>query len=124
MPPFSRPVASTRSRIDAPTYPRWLKTGAASSTIRCRVAAPLVVSVGDTGCSERLLTRCDPGHKRNRTVGFVILRELPVGVNTDGGHTMVHVPPCGRSRGSAAGAQRRGAIDIVRSMCGRYVSVS
>src|SRR5262245_444275 len=41
MPPFSTPVASTSSLIEAPAYPRWLKTGAARSRMRRRVASPL-----------------------------------------------------------------------------------
>src|SRR4029453_12929824 len=61
MPPFSMPVASTSSLIEAPAYPRWLKTGAARSRIMRRVASPLrsrvVVLIGSSRKTDRSVSK-------------------------------------------------------------------
>lgn len=44
MPPFFKPVAFIRAFRELPSYPCWLKIGAAASTIRLRVTSPLVIN--------------------------------------------------------------------------------
>src|SRR3977135_4084963 len=99
-----------RSRRDAPAYPRRLKTGAASSTMRWRVRSPLVGPL--TAMVETMDGRSCGRVEKNRPVGFILDAE---------GRSVKSIGPGGPqyagSVGSVRGVWPGNRTGTVRDMC-------